>query len=131
MASNLETARAYYEAAEDRDGAALIEILHPAVELRLTEGLPDGLGGAYEGREAALGALRQAAEAFDPVARPEQFLSAEDDHVLVLGQYIGRGGVTGRSFEAAFAHVLRIREGRIAQFTQVTDSCRWADALES
>jgi hypothetical protein len=45
MASNVETARAYYEAAEGRDGAALLEILHPAVNLRLTEGLPGGLDG--------------------------------------------------------------------------------------
>ena len=45
MTSNLETARAYYEAGEGRDSAALLEILHPAVNLRLTEGLPGGLGG--------------------------------------------------------------------------------------
>lgn len=76
MASNVETARAYYEAAEGRDGAALL-VLHPAVTLRLTEGLPGGLGGAYEGREAAFDALRRAAEAFGPLARPERFLSAE------------------------------------------------------
>jgi hypothetical protein len=34
MACNVETARAYYEAAEGRDGAALLEILHPAVAVR-------------------------------------------------------------------------------------------------
>ena len=45
MASNVETTRAYYEAAEGRDSAVLLEILHPAVNLRLTEGLPGGLGG--------------------------------------------------------------------------------------
>ena len=125
MASNVETARAYYEAAEGRDGAALLEILHPSVKLRLTEGLPGGLGGLYEGREAAFDALRRASEAFDALARPELFLSGEDDHVVVLGRYVGVTRETGMPFEAAFAHVLRIREGRVAQFTQVTDSRRW------
>lgn len=128
MASNLETARAYYEAAERRDGAALFEILHHAVELRLTEGLPDGLGGAYEDREAALGVLRRAAEGFDPLACPKRFLLAQDGHVVVLGRYAGVARETGRPFDAAFVHVLRVRDGRIDRFTQVTDSRRWADA---
>ena len=57
MTSNLETARAYYEAGEGRDSAALLEILHPSVKLRLTEGLSGRLGGLYEGREAALDAV--------------------------------------------------------------------------
>ena len=129
MVSNSAVARAYYEAAEGRNGAALIELLHPNMELRLTEGLPVGLGGTYRGRDAALGALRRAAETFDPVARPERFLSAEEDEVIVLGRYIGRAGMTGRSFEAAFVHVLCIQEGSIVRFTQVTDSYRWSDAL--
>lgn len=129
MASNVEVARAYYEAAERRDGAALAELLHPDVELRLTEGLPDDLGGVYEGMEPALGALRRAAEGFDPLACPERFLPAEDGHVVVLGRYAGVARETGVPFDAAFAHVLRVREGRIDRFTQVTDSRRWADAL--
>ena len=55
------------------------------------------MGGAYEGREAAFDALRRAAEAFDPLARPERFLSAE---VLLgalnsvrLNQRPGTGGI--------------------------------------
>lgn len=35
---------------------------------------------------------------------------------------------TGVPFEAAFAHVVRVQEGRIVRFTQVTDSRRWATA---
>jgi ketosteroid isomerase-like protein len=36
IAPNVETVRAYYEAAEKRDSAGMLELLHPDVELRLT-----------------------------------------------------------------------------------------------
>lgn len=129
MGTNRDVARVYYEALEARDAAALLEILNPDAELRLTDGLTDGLGGSHGGVRAALGALGRVAEVFDAVARPETLLDAKGDRVVVLGRYVGRAWATGRPLDAAFAHVLEFREGRVARHTQVTDSSRWADAL--
>jgi ketosteroid isomerase-like protein len=129
MASNLYAARAYYGALEGGDASALLEILHPEAGLRLTDGLPDGLGGSYRGGRAVLGALGRVAEVFDLVARPETLLDAEGDRVVALGRYVGKARATDRPLDAAFAHVLEFREGRVARITQVTDSSRWADAL--
>jgi 2-(1,2-epoxy-1,2-dihydrophenyl)acetyl-CoA isomerase len=129
MGPNLDAARAYYEALKGRDAAALLEVLHPDAELRLTDGLPEGLGGSYKGSRAVLGVLGRVAEVFDVAARPETLLDAEGDRVVVLGRYVGRVRTTGRPLDAAFAHVLEFREGRVARHTQVTDSSRWANAL--
>ena len=131
MGSNLDAARAYYEALEARDAAALLEILHPDAELRLTDGLPDGLGGSYRGGRAVLGALGRVAEIFDVVARPQTLFDAEGDRAVVLGRYVGRARASGRPLDAAFVHVLEFREGRVARHIQVTDSSRWTDALGS
>jgi uncharacterized protein len=129
MESNVDAARAYHEALEGRDAAALLGALHPHAELRLTDGLPDGLGGSYRGSRAVLDALGRAAELFDIVARPETLLDAEGDRVVAAGRYVGKARTTHRPLDDAFAHVLEFREGRVARITQVTDSSRWTDAL--
>jgi ketosteroid isomerase-like protein len=39
-----------------------------------------------------------------------------------------RRAQTGRPLDAAFAHVLSIRNGRVASLVQITDTQRWHEA---
>ncbi len=49
--------------------------------------------------------------------------------VVVLGRYLGTPKATGRAVEAAFAHVYRVRDGKIVRFDQHTDTRALAEGL--
>lgn len=48
---------------------------------------------------------------------------------MILGRYLGRSRETGRSHDAAFAHVLRFQDGAVSELIQITDTARWHEAL--
>ena len=132
MKTNLDTARALYAAFEAADGPALLELLDPGFEAEVTAGLPDGWGGHYEGPEVMLRECWARVFArLDSHPVPSEYLEAGDGRIVVLGRYLGRARDTGRPHEAAFAHVLRFRDGRIRALVQITDSERWHDALRA
>jgi uncharacterized protein len=45
--------------------------------------------------------------------------------VVAVGHYRGTVRASGRPVEASFAHVLTIRDGRIARLDQITDTGSW------
>ncbi|MEV3920958.1 nuclear transport factor 2 family protein [Actinomadura coerulea] len=47
----------------------------------------------------------------------------------MTGRYRGTARATGRSYEAEFAHLWRVAEGKIFWLHQYTDTARWRDAL--
>lgn len=49
--------------------------------------------------------------------------------VVVLGRYAGTPKATGRAVDAAFAHVYRVRDGKIVRFDQHTDTLALAEGL--
>lgn len=51
--------------------------------------------------------------------------------VVAVGEYRGTSVATGRSFAAAFAHVVEVREGRVVRFRQFTDTAMVAAALRA
>ena len=55
----------------------------------------------------------------------ERFYPSDDDHVVAVGHYRGTVRASGQPIEASFAHVLTIRDGRIARLHQITDTGRW------
>ena len=123
-------ARHLYDALAAGDAGTLRELLHPSFTGHTTEGLPLGLGGEYDGPEAMTEDFWWAIGRHYRVrAEPEQFLALADGGLLVQGRYTGTARATGRTVDAAFAHVLRFTEGRISELTQYTDSARWAEAL--
>jgi hypothetical protein len=46
-----------------------------------------------------------------------------------LGEYRGTYKTTGKSTTAAFAHVYKLRNGRIFKFQQYTDTLKVAEAM--
>lgn len=128
----LQTARRLYEAFAAHDAAALLAVLAPGFRGVVAEGMPQGLGGAYDGAETMLRdcwARVFALLELRPV--PAEYLLAAGDRMVVLGRYEGTARGTGRPLSAAFAHVLRIADGRVRELVQVTDTARWHDALGS
>lgn len=52
------------------------------------------------------------------------------DRVTAVGTYRGTARATGEPVEAAFAHILTIRDGRISELRQITDTVRWTPATQ-
>jgi uncharacterized protein len=62
-------------------------------------------------------------------ARPHEYVDG-GERVVALGQYSGTYKATGKSFEAPFAHVCEVRDGKITRFMQYTDTVLVQRALE-
>jgi uncharacterized protein len=58
----------------------------------------------------------------------EELMPSGADRVIAVGTYRGTVRASGEPVEAAFAHVLTIRDGRIARLQQITDTVSWTPA---
>lgn len=126
----LETVQRLYRALADPDPAELLDVLDPNLHANITAGLPHGWGGIYT---TAVELMERCWRpifsqlAVHPV--PEEYLVCDPDRIVVLGRYQGQTRATGRTLDAAFAHVLQVEHGRIISLVQITDSARWHEAL--
>jgi 2-(1,2-epoxy-1,2-dihydrophenyl)acetyl-CoA isomerase len=121
-----------YQALARRDRETLARSLDPDVVSRVTDSLPAGAGGEHRGAEALLRDVWGAvARHYQVRPEPDEFLSLADGGWLVLGRYRGVARATGRTVDAAFAHVWRFRDGRVVRLDQVTDGHPWLDALQT
>jgi ketosteroid isomerase-like protein len=120
---------AFYAAIADVDVDALLAALHPRFRGRATEGLPFGIGGAAEGPEEMLREVWARAFAHFAIRpEPDEIVPTTDGRLLVLGFYVGTARATGAPVRARFAHVIRLRDGLVAELEQITDSADWAAA---
>jgi ketosteroid isomerase-like protein len=126
-----EVVRRVYTALAAGDATALGELLDPGFVAEVSEGMPLGMGGHRQGPEAMI------RDTWWPIGRayairvePAEWITCEDGRLLVLGRYRGRARASGRSVDAAFAHLWTARDGRVVALRQLTDTALWADALE-
>ncbi|MCO1656672.1 nuclear transport factor 2 family protein [Pseudonocardia humida] len=121
---------ALYAALRAADVPALLATLHTDFRGRVTDGLPFGIGGAADGPQEMLRDVWARASAHYDALRPEpdEYSPTADGRVLVLGWYTGTARAGGRPLRARFAHVIRVRDGLVAELEQITDSARWWSA---
>jgi len=128
--SNRAVAERLYEAFEARDPQAILDVLQPDFRGEVSAGMPNAWGGVYEGAEAMLRDCWGAVfTRLDTRPVPAEYLETVDGRIVVVGHYIGLNRDTERPHRAAFAHILRFRDGRIAELVQITDTARWHAAL--
>jgi ketosteroid isomerase-like protein/ribosomal protein L40E len=127
LPSNLEIVERFYEALKAGDEELILGILHPDVEWIQNEGFPGG--GSYTGAEMVLDEVfaRLGGEWQDWQAAVGRWLNAGDS-VVALGAYRGTCRRTGKSMQAAFAHVYWLEKGRIVRFEQYADTAKIAEA---
>lgn len=121
MAEQSDLVRNLYAAFGRGDIPTVLGALAPDAAWTESEGGP--YGGTYRGAGAILdGVFMKLGGEWDGFAAvPAQFI-AEGDTVVVLGEYSGTYKATGRAFRAPFAHVWKLRDDRVATFTQITDT---------
>ena len=121
MADSQDTVRSVYAAFARGDVPAVLAVLAADVSWTEAEGFPHG--GTYLGREAVLKSvfLKLGAEWEGFSAVPHEFI-VQGDTVVSLGRYSGKYILSGKRFSAPFAHVWRLRDGKVVRFHQYTDT---------
>ncbi len=125
--SNVDTARAAYDAFNSGDMDALRDSFAEDAEWQTSDELP--LGGHTSGRDAIMENFGQIPNYWsDFSVEPEEFIDGGDD-VVVKGTQRGTG--EGGSFEAPFLHLMRFRNGKVASGEFEGDSAKALKALGS
>lgn len=112
------------------DVPAVLGALAP--DVRWTEAAGGPYGGVSIGPEAVLqNVFMKLGTEWDGFAAVPGKFVADGDIVIALGDYSGRHRATGRSFQARFAHVWTVRNGRAVEFEQITDTVPQLEATRS
>lgn len=124
------TVQNLYAAFAKGDVAAVLGYLSADISWTEAAGFP--YGGTYHGPTAVLDGvfMRLATEWEGFAAVPAEFIDGGDT-IVALGTYSGRYKATGRSFEARFAHVWKVRDGQAYCFEQHTDTMMVNAALQA
>lgn len=119
-----------YDAFGKGDVPAVLGAFSDDISWTDAEGFPTG--GNYRGANAIVqGVFMPLVTEWDGfTVRPSDFLDA-GDAIVALGDYSGTYKATGKSMTVPFAHVWRVRDGKVHQFDQFTDTLVVSRALES
>jgi uncharacterized protein len=125
--SNLELVTSGYAAFAAGNMDAVMALLAPELIWHEADSLP--YGGVYHGPEAVMenifSAITQDWDQYE--AEPLRFIDA-GDHIVVLGEYRGIHRESGKVLQAPFAHFWRMKNGRLIEFHQFTDTMAWMEA---
>lgn len=139
MITTTQVAHRFYRALSDGDGNALFDLLTEDFEATVSAGMPHGVGGEHHGRVAMIADVWGRIDAaYDIEVVPSEFLAVHDGvdggaeasaegagRVVVLGTYRGTARTQDATVDAAFAHVITVKNGQITALQQITDTLRW------
>lgn len=126
MNTQVAAAQRLYDAFAARDPKAILNALHEDFVGDVSAGMPLGVGGRHEGPEAMLRDVWARIFArYDMAVQADELLPSGEHRVTAVGRYRGSDRETGHEVDAAFAHVLTVRDDRIAALKQITDTARW------
>jgi uncharacterized protein len=116
---NLEMMREGYRALARDDVDAVLDLLHPEIEIHDRPEAPDAR--SYHGHEGVLTALSLNFDAFDDMRfEPEEFIGTGDEVVVIL-RLTGHGKVSGVPVEDRIAHHWSIRDGKAVRLQVFSD----------
>ena len=127
MASNVKLVQDLYAAFAKGDVAAVLGAMDEKIDWQEPASLPF---------EDQIGPQAVAENTFGPVMGmfPDFSVTADEifdagDVVVAVGTYRGTAAETGKALAAKFAHVWRIKDGKLAGFRTFTDTHEWLQAL--
>ncbi|MBV6699971.1 nuclear transport factor 2 family protein [Kitasatospora aureofaciens] len=121
----IATVRRFYDARGDLD--VIRSVVAEDARWDVAEGFPNG--GVYDGLDRIVGDFFPFLADFRDFQCIGDAYFEDGDHVIVLGRY---AGVTtgGRAVTSRFAHFFTLRDGKITQLRQTSDTLPIARALD-
>jgi ketosteroid isomerase-like protein len=123
---NVALARQTYEAFNRGDLDAVLGMFDPEIEVHDPPEMPDSA--VHRGLEAVMRDWQRTFDSFDEFSIELEECHDLGDELLVLLRYRGRGRGSGVDVEAAIAHLLTLRDGKLVRMRQFLDR---AAALEA
>ncbi len=128
--SNTEPVRALYAAFAKGDMPAALATMAPDIVWNEAENYPYADRNPYVGPEAILhGVFARIGGDWEGFSAISDEMIDGGDTVVSLGHYGGVHKGTGKTMRAQFAHVFRVRNGKIAGFQQYADTLGTARAM--
>src|SRR5688572_1123526 len=126
--NNVEVVESVYGAFGRGDIPTVLSAFDPRIEWISAEGAM--YPGTFLGPDAVLTNIfaRLGGEWDGFRADTSEYLDA-GENIVALGRYSGTYRATGRSMNAAFAHVWTLRDGRVVRFRQYVDTRKMAEVL--
>lgn len=118
---NIETIQELYRAFREKDDEAFLSVCANDLEWIQNDGFPGGA--TYRGAtEVIEGVFKANTNNWKDFAyRIDSFLDAGSS-VIVTGRYTGKHRTSGKSMNAAAAHLYDLREGKVCRFQMFADT---------
>jgi hypothetical protein len=118
----IETTKLFYSAIARGDVSGVMGVLHPQLAWTEARGFPYYSGTWRTPQEVVDKLLVPLARDWeDFAATPHDFIESGAT-VVAVGVYSGTVKTTGKSMRADFAHVWRVRDGKLARFDMYADT---------
>jgi ketosteroid isomerase-like protein len=128
MTTNLDVIRATYEGPSEENGKHLLAALAPEATWTEAAGFP--YAGTYVGpQEIFANVFRRLATEWVGYRAVVHTYLADDDRVAAFGVYSGVYAATGKAMSASFAHLYRLKDGKILSMEQYVDSAMVQQAM--
>jgi ketosteroid isomerase-like protein len=126
--NNLELLRKGYSDFSKGDIPAVLAVFDPKIKWTAAEGFP--YSGTYTGPEEVTENIfmKLGTEWDGWKVSPKEFIDA-GERIVVTGKYSGTCKATGKSFEADFAHIWTIHDGKATNFVQYADTALVQEAF--
>ena len=126
MSSPDDVAERFYDALANADADTLFALLTDDFVGTVSAGMPHGVGGTHVGpADMIVGVWAHIGALYDMHVEPAEYLVVDDNRVVVIGRYRGPARDGDTVVDAAFAHVITTRNGRMAALQQITDTAQW------
>jgi len=128
MSTNSDLILSLYDAFAHGDIQTVMNAFDADISWTEADGFP--YRGTYHGPDAVLKGVfaRLGSEWTNFTVMPREHIDG-GDKIVSLGRYSGTYKATGKSFEADFAHVWTVRDGKVVGFYQYVDSAIVQEAL--
>lgn len=127
--SEYEPVWAFYRAVASGDVDGVLATLHSDLAWTETEGFPYFSGTWHSPTEVVEKLLIPLARDWEDFSATPHDHLAQGDRIVVFGAYAGRARQTQKSFRATFAHLWRVRDGKVASFDMYADTALIQAAL--
>jgi ketosteroid isomerase-like protein len=128
---NTDVVRALYAAFAKGDMPAALATMAPDIVWNEADNYPYADRNPYIGPEAILhGVFARIGADWEGFSAVSDELIDGGDTIVSLGHYGGVSKATGKPMRAQFAHIFRVKDGKIAAFQQYADTLGTARAME-